>query len=736
MATVYLAQDLKHEREVAIKVLRDELADVLGRERFAREIRLASSLQHPHILPLLDSGDADGLLYFVMPVVRGESWRVRLERGAMPVAEAVRLTVQVAGALDYAHRAGVAHRDIKPENILLQDGQALVVDFGIGRALGEASGSTLTQAGIAVGTPAYMSPEQAVGEAVDGRSDQYSLACVLYESLVGEPPFTGPSAQAVIAKRFVQTPADVHALREGVPRTVARAIQRALQRTAIDRFETLADFANALAEPDPAAQPSAAAAPPQSVAVMAFESPGADADDVFFAEGITEEILTSLARHPELRVAGRASSFSFKGRAVDPRVVGEQLGVRTILEGSVRRSKHRVRISARLIDTSDGYQLWSERYDRELVDVFAVQDEIATSIASQLRATLAVDAPMRRQRTTASVEAYEAYLKGRSLLYRRGRHIPAGLALLENALQHDPTYALAWAGICDTYSIQTFYGFQRPQDLRERSREASEKALQFGPDLAEANAARGLYELTFAWNWSEAERYLRRAYEIDPAYIQGTAWYAFFVLGSLRREWDKAEVLMRQLVQRDPLSAYVHAMMCATAGFGTGTDAGIVSAKRAAELDSEALSTWHCALCAYSALSDANEVRRVAEQCWTISGRAIISLGLYGLWCAQHDDIEGATLILDELCARAPRAPALPGVRGLLAVMIGDEKRAAVAFDDCLRQRDPQLFQYLHLDIVFPKLRALRAHAGWQHVLRESGLLAYLEREGLMGWQP
>ena len=241
MATVYRAHDLKHERDVAIKVLRDELAEVLGRERFAREIRLAAGLQHPDILPLLDSGDADGLLYYVMPVVRGESWRTRLDRGPMPVAEAVRLSAQVAGALDYAHRAGVVHRDIKPENILLQDGQALIVDVGIGRALGEASGATLTNAGMSVGTPAYMSPEQAVGESVDGRSDQDALACVLYESLVGEPPFTGPTAQAVIAKRFVQTPADVQALREGVPRTVARTIQRALQRMAIDRFETMAD---------------------------------------------------------------------------------------------------------------------------------------------------------------------------------------------------------------------------------------------------------------------------------------------------------------------------------------------------------------------------------------------------------------------------------------------------------------------------------------------------------------
>ena len=239
MATVYLAHDLKHDRDVAIKVLHPDLAASLGRDRFLREIQLAARLSHPHILPLYDSGDADGALFYVMPNVDGQSLRDRLDdERQLPVDEAVRIAMEVAGALDHAHRHGVIHRDVKPEDIMLQDGHALVADFGIGKAVDEAGADTLTQLGMSVGTPAYMSPEQAAGDEVDGRSDIYSLGCVLYEMIVGEQPFTGPTAQAVIARRFVQTPLDVASLREGVPRPVARAVQKALARVPIDRHDT------------------------------------------------------------------------------------------------------------------------------------------------------------------------------------------------------------------------------------------------------------------------------------------------------------------------------------------------------------------------------------------------------------------------------------------------------------------------------------------------------------------
>ncbi|HEU4829211.1 MAG TPA: serine/threonine-protein kinase, partial [Gemmatimonadales bacterium] len=457
MAVVYRAHDIRHDRPVALKVLRDDVGRTLGAARFLEEIRLVARLSHPHILPLFDSGEADGFLYFVMPVVAGASIRDRLEeQRTVPVAEAVRLTAEVADALDYAHRQGIVHRDIKPENILLHEGHAFVADFGIGKVLTsiEEQAQELGGAGIAmsVGTPAYMSPEQASGDSVDGRSDLYSLGCVLYEMLIGDQPFTGPNLQAVLARRFVQTPADVRTLRDGIPRGVAHALGKALARTPIERFESGAEFAAALRQPEPVAPP--VVAPPRSVAVLPFVNLSGDAENDYFADGITEEILNALAGVPALRVAGRASSFAFRGRHRELRAIGEQLNVGTVLEGSVRRSGNRVRITAQLNDVTDGFHIWSERYEREIGDVFALQDEIALAIASRLEATL--DAGRRAtlaQRATGVIEAYDAYLKGRGQFYRRGTGISEGLASMKEALELDPTYALAWAGRADGFSL-------------------------------------------------------------------------------------------------------------------------------------------------------------------------------------------------------------------------------------------------------------------------------------------
>src|SRR6185503_13020764 len=351
------------------KVLHPELSSALGSDRFLREIELAARLNHPHIVPLFDSGNAEGFLYYVMPVVEGETLRDRLLRdGQIPLEESLQLVRGMAAALDYAHRQNVVHRDIKPVNIILRDGETPEMDFGIGKAVSSAANDTLTQTGTVVGTPAYVSPEQAAGEnKIDGRSDQYSLACVLFEMLSGKKAFSGPTAQSVISKRFTDPVPSLRAVYEKTPDEVENAMLKALAKDASERFATTAEFARALVATHlttPDGSPLQGAIGSKSIAVLPFTNMSADPEGDFFADGIADEIITALSKVKALRVVSRTSSFTFKGKNDDIREIGRKLQVSTILEGSIRKAGKRLRLNAQLVRTNDSSQLWAERYDR------------------------------------------------------------------------------------------------------------------------------------------------------------------------------------------------------------------------------------------------------------------------------------------------------------------------------------------------------------------------------------
>jgi len=553
MALVFLARDLRHDRKVALKVLRPEISAEIGAERFLREIKMAAGLTHPHILPVYDSGEAGGLLFYVMPNMEGRSLRERIEtEKQLSLDEALRITREVAAALDYAHRNRVIHRDIKPENILFQEGNAMVADFGIGKAL--TGSGNVTQTGLAIGTPAYMSPEQASGEhEIDGRSDIYSLGCVLYEMLTGEIPFTGPTPQAIMTKRFVSPVPHVRAMRD-VPEGLDAVVTRSLARIPVDRFATAAQFAEAL-RPNGVAQrtpPDAPKSTPaaKAIAVLPLTNLSADPENEYFSDGMTEEIIGALSKVPGLQVASRISCFSFKGKEVDLHQVGEKLGVASVLTGSVRKIGNRIRINAQLVNVESGNNLWSETYDRQLEDVFAIQDELSRAIADALKLQLG-SAGDQLVAPTKNLEAYNLYLKGRFFFFRFTEPgLRKSMELFQHVLLQEPGYARAYSGIADCW-CELADDWVAPDDAYPRAKAAATTALRLDPELVEAMTSIGKVLCWYEWDFAGAEQQLRRAVAINPNYTEahwtfGSVLPAVGALGEAIGE-------MRKAITLDPL---------------------------------------------------------------------------------------------------------------------------------------------------------------------------------------
>ncbi|HET7469514.1 MAG TPA: protein kinase, partial [Gemmatimonadales bacterium] len=667
MAVVYLARDFRHDRMVALKVLQERFTEVLGPERFLREIRLAARLHHPHLLPLYDSGEADGHLYYVTPFIEGGSLRDRLaSEGRVALGPALRLTREAADALDYAHRQGVIHRDIKPENILLDQGHAIVADFGIARAVSAAAEAHLTQTGVMVGTPAYMSPEQAEDTVLDGRSDIYSLGCVLFELLAGEPPFTGTTPIAIIAQRITGPAPTLREAGTAVPAAVETLVARALARERDQRFPTAADLAQALAEAEvlhsrptltpPATQVIGRVA---SVAVLPFVNMSADPENEFFSDGMTEELINALTRVDGLRVASRTSAFAFKGRDADVREIGRRLNVTSVLEGSVRRAGSRLRVTAQLINVADGYHLWSETYDRELADVFEVQDELSRSIVSTLRSKLTGTSSGRSTVTisgplvvpaTADLDAYTAYLKGRFFWHTRTlTGYRSGIEMFEVARARDPGFALPYTGIADCWAMLGFdyFGGVPPGEGMPRAKAAAERALELDDSLAEAYSPLGVVAMLWDWNWAEAERCFRRSLERSPDYVPALIWYSF-LLGVLGRH-DESLAAVRHAAEVEPLAMIVHQSVARSLHYAGRYEEAVSHCRRVLEMDPSFVTAYETITRPLCVLGRLEEAEAYAREGVARSGRWSLLLGALGYVLGSRGKRTEAEAILAEL---------------------------------------------------------------------------------------
>jgi TolB-like protein/Tfp pilus assembly protein PilF len=610
MATVYLARDLRHGRPVALKLLRPDLAVALGSERFQREIHLVAGLQHPNILTVLDSGGSGALLWFTMPYVDGESLRARLDRERqLPIHEAVRLASEVADALDYAHSHGIVHRDIKPENILLSGDHALVTDFGIARSLVDQASDRLTDTGMIVGTPAYMSPEQASGERnLDGRTDVYSLSCVLYEMLAGEPPYTGPTPQAITAKRFSDPVPSARRLRDGLPPALDEVLRRGLARTPADRFRTAREFGEALTAalraptasgrkrqpifaglalvilavggvlwyrltPHEEVLPAVAAIPLTRLAVLPFTDFSSDPGQQYLADGLTEETISALSNIAGLRVIARTSVMQYRSSRKSVAEIGRELEVGSVLEGSVRRAGDRLRVRVQLVDARTQEPRWGHDYDQGISDVFAIQQDVAAQVAQQLSVQpLPSEQQQINKAATGNVDAYDAYLRG--LFYRNAAEVEktgqfyaadadSAIVFFQRATVLDPAFALAHAELARAYTFRLFHYDPAPRWQREAFVEI-EKALAIDPNLAEAYVARAELSWTRASGFraEEAIRDLRRAIAFKPGLKEahGVLGRIYYHVGLL----DQALKELRTNLDLDPTDLFPEERIAST----------------------------------------------------------------------------------------------------------------------------------------------------------------------------
>jgi serine/threonine-protein kinase len=567
MGEVYRARDPRLGRNVAIKVSHEQFSD-----RFQREARAVAALNHPNICTLYDVGPN----YLVMEYIEGTPLK-----GPFSTEKAREIALQIASALVEAHRKGVIHRDLKPANILLTGTGVKLLDFGLAKseqpAGGDESTGWRTEAGAVLGTAGYMSPEQASGKPGDARSDIFSFGSVLYEMLSGQRAFQGATAVAAVAAVLHKDPPSLHA-----PPEFVRIVARCLRKTPTERFQSAADLQAALA-----GETALSAAQP-SIAVLPFANMSRDADDEYFSDGLAEEIINALAQMPGLKVIARTSAFAFKGKNEDIRRIADALGVTTVLEGSVRRAGSRIRVTAQLIEARNGTHLWSQRYDRELADVFAVQDEISAAIAGALKVKLA-PVPERKM---PSLPAYEAYLRYRSYQWkftpeasRRSREC------LEKALALDPDFALPYVGLADYHFALASVGAIRSADAMPRARELARRALEIDPALPEAHAMLGIVAGHYDYDWDEAERRFRLATAREPLSPHLRTWYAVLWLLPTGRAEEASQQLARA-IDEDPLSAVqYHVRSLVLQNLGLDEEA-LASHRKAVEVDPQFWVGW------------------------------------------------------------------------------------------------------------------------------------------------
>jgi len=689
MGVVYKAEDLSLERPVALKFLSPRaMGTEEDQERFVHEAKAAASLNHPNICTIYEIGEDAGRTFIAMECVEGENLRARMRHAPLPLDEALTIAADIGRGLAAAHEKGVVHRDIKPANIVVTPNRMVkIMDFGLAHVAGAAQ---LTQPGTTLGTVSYMSPEQARGEDVDGRTDIWSLGVVLYEMLTGRRPFLGDRDMAVIYSILNTAHEHPTTLRSDLPPELDDCMRKMLAKNRVDRYRSASEVAGdllaitAIAEGGSMTRHIAAAALAQpSVAVLPFANLSADPDQEYFCDGMAEEIINSLAQLDKLRVVARTSSFAFKGKNEDIREMGRQLGVETLLEGSVRRAGDRLRVTTQLINVADGCHLWSERFDREMEDVFAIQDEISLAVTDALKLRLLGEEKRKVvKRHTEDFKAYRAYLKGRYHWFiRSSESIEKAIEYLKEAVAIDPEYALAYAGLADCYGVLPIYRPVAPEEVYPKAKAAAMKALELDDSLAEAHAAQACIMSNYEWDWAGAEREIRQAVELNPGYATAYQWAAEGLIALGR--FDEAVEVMNKARELDPLSLFMNARVGMAFYYARRYDEAKAILETTLEVDPSFAQARYFLSLVYSMEERYEEAIEIIPE---ESFRAWVAV-LHAL----NGNTDKARDVMDDVLSRGSSRYHWPSVRASFCFALGDLDGCFEWLEKAVEEKDPRL---------------------------------------------
>jgi eukaryotic-like serine/threonine-protein kinase len=720
MGRVFRALDTRLHRTVAIKVLPStHVADPDRKRRFLQEARAASKLNHPNIVTLHDMASDGGVDYLVMEYVAGKTLKELIRPEGLPISEAGGYAIQLAGALAVAHAAGLIHRDVKPANIMVtNDGQVKVLDFGLAKQLTPVGADSLDAGqsvpGMLVGTVSYMSPEQTRGEPLDVRSDIFALGSVLYEAVTGQMPFRASSLLSTMHEIALHDPPPPSRVQPRVPVWLEQIILRCLRKQVAERYQSMTELLEALRSGEVQAATGtvrASPSPASSIAVLPFASASGDGEQ--FGDGLAEELIHALSLYDDLQVIARASAAAVRGHGLDIRETGRRLNVAVILDGSVRRAGNRLRITVQLIDVNDGHHLWSERYDREMTDVFEVQDEITAAIVDKLRPQLLGARYPSAARHSEDPEAYALYLKGRHHWGRRPAGTMEAIAYFEQAAKRDPTYALAYTGLADAYNTLASWegGVLPPREGFPKGVSYAEQALRLKPDLAEGHAALAYALFHYRWEIPEAERLFSEAIRLNPRYGPAHHWYSHLLVATGRMEESLAESkIYLNLDPADPFSQ-LHLMWHHV--MAHNFDQALSESGRA--LANDPGFSWHRIFQGWAHLGTGatGEAEATIRKGAELSGVSM-QLSFLGHAQAVNGNRADALRTLERLTARSAERYVSPYELGLIYEALGDHDQAFALLEQAFAERSPWLvylareprLRHLHGDLRFDALLA------------------------------